>query len=355
MRSAMGSGERSGNDRSTEHDESAAVSVTDLEKVYGSGEDAVQAVDGVSFEIEQGSAVGILGPNGAGKTTIIKSLLSLVYPTDGSVSIHGIDTLSEQKRAHERIGAMLEGARNTYWRLTVRENLEIFSVIGGYDYRQKADRIDELLHQFDIAEKADTPVRELSRGQKQKVSLAVTMVTDPDVVVLDEPALGLDVESSLELRQELRRLVEDEGTTIIVSSHDMDIIQNVCDRVIILNNGNVVADDTIDNLLEMFRTQLYNVTVDEDLTETDRRRLEATATLRDVERQHDRTTFTVQVSEDQFYEFIDALRCRNLTVTSIDAAETDLEEIFLDITDDLSSEQTPAGATVSQQSEAINQ
>ncbi|MDQ2051183.1 ABC transporter ATP-binding protein [Natronolimnohabitans sp. A-GB9] len=322
----------------TEH---AAISVEDLVKEYGSGESKVRAVDGVTFDIEQSTAVGILGPNGAGKTTIIKSILSLVYPTSGTVRIHGRDVHHDQRAAHKRVGAMLEGARNTYWRLTVRENLEIFSVIGGLDYRSRKDRIDELLEQFNIAEKADTPVRELSRGQKQKVSLAATMVKEPQVIILDEPALGLDIESSLELRKELRRLVDQEGTTVLLCSHDMDVIQDVCERVIILNDGDIVADDTVDRLLDIFNLKVYEVTVDGSLSERDCQRLESELTVESFEHYHGQTTFRVQVPEDQFYCMVDSLKRLGVTVKSVESVEPDLEEVFLRITDQKGTEELP--------------
>ena len=326
-------------DSSGEHRESppfreTSISVTGLEKVYGDGDDAVRAVDGVSFDIEPGTAVGILGPNGAGKTTTIKSILSLIVPTSGSVEVEGIDVHRDPSAAFQHMGAMLEGARNAYWRLTVRENLEIFSVIAGKNYRKRQDRIDELLEQFNLAEKEDTVVRELSRGQKQKVSLACTMARDPDVVVLDEPTLGLDVESSLDLRRELRRLVQDDGTTVLLSSHDMDVIQEVCDRVVIMNDGEVVVNNTVDNLLELFNTQSYEITVEEELDAHLRRRLESTFDASDFERRDGTTTFRAKVVGDEFYQLVERLRTAGLSIVSFDGVDPDLEDVFLHITDE---------------------
>ncbi len=330
MVSAEGSNPVTGGDANAE----SAVSVSNLEKEYGSGDDAVQAVNGVSFDVERGTAVGILGPNGAGKTTTIKSLLSLIFPSEGNIYVEGINVHKEPKQAFRHMGAMLEGARNTYWRLTVRENLEIFSVIAGLDYRERGGRIDDLLEQFDIDHKADTVVRELSRGQKQKVSLATAMARDADVVVLDEPTLGLDVESSLELRRELRRLVEDDGITVLLCSHDMDVIQDVCDRVIIMNDGEIVADDTVGNLLDLFDTQAYEVTVEGELDDADRRRLETAFDLTDFDRRRGSTTFQAHVTGDDFYSLVESLRAIGAAVEAFDTVEPDLEEVFLRITDD---------------------
>lgn len=328
-------------DSASRNVDSSMVSVTDLEKVYGSGDDAVEAVNGVSFDIEPGTAVGVLGPNGAGKTTVIKSILSLIVPTSGRVEVDDIDVHRNPSAAFERLGAMLEGARNTYWRLTVRENLEIFTVIGGNDYRKQSDRIDELLAHFNLEEKEDEVVRELSRGQKQKVSLACTMVRDTDVVFLDEPTLGLDIESSLDLREELRRLVRDDGTTVLLSSHDMDVIQEVCDRVIVMQDGEVVANDTVDDLLDLFNTQTYEITVEGQMTDETRTRIEETFGASNFERRNDTTRFEANVTGDQFYELVDTLRDADLSVASFDAVEPDLEDVFLHITDETTKKEQP--------------
>jgi ABC-2 type transport system ATP-binding protein len=311
-----------------------AVSVRDLQKTYGSGEESVTAVDGVSFDVGRGSVVGLLGPNGAGKTTIIKSMLGLVIPTTGEVRVNGVDVHASPGRAYRHVGAMLEGARNVYWRLTVRENLRFFAALAGKQPSAVRERHDDLLDQFDVAEKADVPVRELSRGMKQKVSLACTLARDADVVFLDEPTLGLDVESSLELRAELASLVEETGTTVLLSSHDMNVIEDVCDRLVIMNDGRVVADDTVENLLDLFRTQTYEVHVEEEIPETTRRSLGRSFGVDRFETQADRERFVAAVTGDGFYDLVDVLRNDGLTVASMNAVQPDLEEVFLRITDD---------------------
>lgn len=316
------------------------ITVENLHKVYGSGDDAVRAVDGVDFEIASGTAVGLLGPNGAGKTTTIKSLLGLIIPTEGRTLVHDIDIHERPAAAYRRIGAILEGARNVYWRLTVRENLRFFAALGGINPGNAKRRNDELLEQFGLADKADTIVSELSRGQKQKVSLTCTLARDADVIFLDEPTLGLDIESTLELRRELRDLVEDEGTTILLSSHDMNVIEDVCDRVIIMNNGTVVADDRVDSLLDLFNTRAYEVTVKEQLEDRFRQRLKREFDADAFERHGDRTQFEVRVTGDEFYYLVETLRTAGLSVDSFDSVDPDLEDIFLQITNDTSFERT---------------
>lgn len=240
--------------------ETPAVMVQNLRKTFGNGDEVVTAVDDVSFKIEQGEIVGLLGPNGAGKTTIIKSILGLVLPDSGEVRVNGTNVLETPAEMYQSAAAMLEGARNTYWRLTVRENLRFFTVIGGSIPTNQRKRHDELLRMLELEDRADTVVNDLSRGMKGKVSLAVTLARDTPIVFLDEPTLGLDVEASYELRSELRRLADDESRTIVVSSHDMEVIEKVCDRVIILYDGIVLIDKQVEALLDLFKTQAFQLT-----------------------------------------------------------------------------------------------
>lgn len=309
-----------------------AVRVRSLQKAYN-GADGVVAVDGISFTIERGTAVGILGPNGAGKTTTIKCLLGLILPTAGELSIGGIDVRKEPKRAYQYVGTTLEGARNTYWRLTAMENLEFFAALGGLDPASRRGRHTELLRQFGIERKADTVVRELSRGQKQKVALACTLARDAEVLFLDEPTLGLDIESSLELQRELQRLVDNEDTTILLTSHDMDVIENVCGRVIVLNNGKIVADDTVDHLMGIFERQEYLIRVTDDLPDPLIETLQNQFDTNGFERRSDVIAFRSRLTSDEFYDLVESLRTNGVTLQSIESIDADLERVFLKLTD----------------------
>ncbi|WP_336034421.1 ABC transporter ATP-binding protein [Halobacterium yunchengense] len=318
---------------STDRTAETVLAVDGLRKTYGSGEDAVRAVDDVSFDVHRGEVVGVLGPNGAGKTTTIKSILGLVVPSAGSVEIGGVDAHEHPRAVYRHVGAMLEGARNVYWRLTVRENLEFFAALGGQNPKAVRDRHDALLEQFGLAEKADETVNDLSRGQKQKVSLAATLARGTDVVFLDEPTLGLDVEASLELRRELRRLADEEAITVVLSSHDMDVVEDVCDRVVILSEGRVIADDPVDELVSVFDTKAYRVTVDGTVPDGVRERLETAFGVDGFERVGDRTQFDVTLAGDTtLHGVLDALRDADVELADVDGHDPDLEDVFLEVT-----------------------
>jgi len=311
----------------------AAVRVENVTKTFNKGEDAIRAVGGVSFSVEPGSVVGILGPNGAGKTTLIKSLLGLIVPDTGSVRIGGIDVHEQPKAAFHEVDAMLEGARNNYWRLTVQENLRYFATIGGEQPSSIEDRHERLLEAFDLLQKADEPVRNLSRGMKQKVSIASLLARDIQVAFLDEPTLGLDVESSLTLREELRRIADERDITLVLSSHNMDVIRDICDRVIIMQDGRIIADDSVSNLIEAFKTNEYRFTsetIDVSTLETARNRFEVS----NVERLAGTTRVTVVLNTEEYYRFNRLLDEHDVELNAVETITPDLEDIFLDITGD---------------------
>jgi len=322
--------------RSVTESDTPAVSIESLVKTYGSGDGAVQAVDSVSFEIEPGTVVGLLGPNGAGKTTVIKSVLGLVVPTGGNLAVRGVDPVVDSRRAYEHVAAVLEGARNVYWRLTVRENLDFFAALGGRDPRleETRDHADALVERLGLADEVATPVRELSRGMKQRTALACALVRDTPVLFLDEPTLGLDVGSSLSLRRELRRLVETDYRTIVLSSHDMDVIEELCDRVIVLDDGRIVADDTVDTLIDAFRTRAYEVTLDgaDDVLCS---RIEAAFDPEEWRSLGDgtRVRFTVVIEDAAgLHELTGILAADDATVVALNTVEPDFERVFLELT-----------------------
>lgn len=309
---------------------SPTISVDQLEKVYGTGESAVHAVEDVSFDVEPGTVVGLLGPNGAGKTTTIKAMLGLVVPSAGSVRLNGVDPHTNPQRAYEEVGAMLEGARNVYWRLTVGENLEFFDSLAGHARGTRHTRHEELLEQFGLT--ADTTVNDLSRGMKQKVSVACTLVRETPIVFLDEPTLGLDVESSIELQKELTQLAEHGSRTVVLSSHDMDVVEAVCDRVIIMNEGQIVADDAPSDLLRLFETQAYRMTVAGELSSTAKRRLEREYGADGFEQTGGRESFSVSFADNmRLYALLETLSGEQPLV-SVAPVEPDFEDVFLELT-----------------------
>jgi len=290
----------------------------------------VTAVDNLDLELGLGEVVGLLGPNGAGKTTIIKCALGLVRPTSGTVSICGYDVWSQYPRAIGNASAVLEGARNVYWRMTPRENVRFFTGLHGLDPKENAAYSEELLRRFGLADRANEPVINLSTGMKQKVAVVSALAKQTQLVFLDEPTLGLDVETSLELRSLLRDLVRETGRTIMVSSHDMDVIQDICERVVIIKQGRVVADDKVSDLLALFRSRSYRIVLSDGLEAEPAARLAAVADHVAIETRGRQTEVHFSLpSADRLYRVIDVVRESGAVIETIAQDEPDLEETYL--------------------------
>lgn len=311
--------------------DSKVLVIEDLTKIFKRRRSApITAVDHLNLELNAGEVVGLLGPNGAGKTTIIKCILGLIQPTSGRITVCGWDVSQNHSKVIEHAGAVLEGARNVYWRMTPRENLRFFTGLQGLDYRHNRSFIEELLERFSLLDKAEEPVLNLSTGMKQKVAVVCALARQTTLVFLDEPTLGLDIETSLELRAILRDLARDSKRTIVVSSHDMDVIQDVCERVVIIKAGRAVADDAVDNLLALFRTRAYRVVLSDGLPSEILDQLRDTVDELSLQPLGNQTEITFSLpSPDKLYMVIDLIRQGKALIETITQKEPDLEEAFL--------------------------
>lgn len=310
------------------------VEVDNLTKTYrrrrtrgeAAANGVVRAVDGVSFAVERGGISGLLGPNGAGKTTTIKTICGLIRPDGGRVLVGGVDVARERQRVLRSISAVLEGNRNLYWRMTALENLVYFAGNRGVPPRLSTPRARELLGRFGLADKANEVVNNLSRGMQQKLAIAVALLADTDVILLDEPTLGLDVEAGHEVRALLRDIAA-QGKTVIISTHDMPVVQDLCERVVIINQGRVVTDDRVENLLRLFSTLAYSVKVTEPLPYDEERRLRAGNSALAVS--EDRHEFTVTLAESsELHALMGLLAEARLPIASFDRVAVDFEQVF---------------------------
>jgi sodium transport system ATP-binding protein len=213
-----------------------------LRKSFRTRRGVVRAVDGVSFRARDGQITGLLGPNGAGKTTTLRMLYTLMQPDQGRVLVDGIDASLRPAQVRARLG-VLPDARGIYKRLTARENIEYFGRLQGLAPALIAGRIAELVDALDMGDFIDRRAEGFSQGQRTKTAIARALVHDPGNVLLDEPANGLDVMTTRSLRGFLRGLQAD-GRCILFSSHIMPEVAQLCDRIVVIARGQVVADGT---------------------------------------------------------------------------------------------------------------
>ena len=218
------------------------IEVRDLHKAFG----AVKAVDGVTFTAADGMITGLLGPNGAGKTTTLRMLYTLMRPDAGEVLVDGIDVARDPTAVRRRLG-VLPDSRGLYKRLTSRENIRYFGRLHGLDDATIATRTQALVQALGMEEIADRRTEGFSQGQRVKTAIARALVHDPRNVILDEPTNGLDVMATRAMRRFLLQL-KDEGRCVLFSSHIMQEVAALCDRIVIVARGRVVAEGTPDEL-----------------------------------------------------------------------------------------------------------
>ena len=204
---------------------------------------SVTALDGVDLQIPQGVVFGLLGPNGAGKTTMVRILATLLAPTAGSARVLGLDVMKETSKVRQAIGLVLGGERGLYGRLSGRENLQYFGAINRLSPKEADSRADELLEHLGLKDAAKTTVDRYSRGMKQRLHIARGLMTNPEVIFLDEPTLGLDPAGAQYLRQLVSELARS-GKTILLTTHYMLEADLLCHQIAIINKGQIVAQGT---------------------------------------------------------------------------------------------------------------
>ncbi|GED59937.1 ATP-binding cassette domain-containing protein [Brevibacillus formosus] len=214
----------------------------------------IAAVQHVSFRVEAGEVYGLLGENGAGKTTTMRMMATVLTPTEGDIEISGFSVRQQPLEVRRRIGILFGGDVGLYSRLTARENIAYFGRLYGLEQARLEERIGRLSRMLEMDDFIDRRVGAFSRGMKQKVAIARTLVHDPDVILLDEPTTGLDVTAATIFRRMVRKLQE-EGKTILFSSHNMGEINKLCKRVALMHKGKLRFAGGLDALREQFGTE----------------------------------------------------------------------------------------------------
>ena len=217
------------------------IEITNVTKKYGN----FTAVDDISFTIQNGEIIGFLGPNGAGKSTTMNMITGYIEPTEGTITVNGYDIQKKPQKAKKQIGYMPEGVP-LYQDLTVKEFVTYMAELKKVDKKVKKEEVEKALTETGIKDVEKKLIRNLSRGYKQRVSMAGALVGSPDVLILDEPTVGLDPKQITEIRSLIKELGKEH--TVIVSSHILSEVSQLCERVIIINKGKIVAIDTPENL-----------------------------------------------------------------------------------------------------------
>lgn len=309
------------------HPAHLAVEMEGLSKTFHNKNGAIKAVDNVNLSIPTGQVFGFLGPNGAGKTTTIKMMLGLVIPDAGRVRLNGYDVERSRSAAVRQVGAVLEGSRNVYWTLSAWQNLLYFGRLKGLSADAIRPRAEYLLQALGLWERRHEQVGGFSRGMQQKVAVAAALIADPPILLFDEPTVGLDVEAARTVKDWIVELASEHGKTIVLTTHQLDVAEELCQRIAIIREGKIVANGPIDELLGHFLQQdRYQITARgraEGLS------LPAGFTM-SVE---DNSTVIAGPVEDQnvLYALVDTLQDGGLSLLSVSQLQPDLEDVFLEL------------------------
>ncbi|GAA0284383.1 ATP-binding cassette domain-containing protein [Streptomyces polychromogenes] len=208
----------------------------------------VRAVDGISFEIARGEVVGYIGPNGAGKSTTIKMLTGILTPSGGRLRVAGIDPARERMRLAHRIGVVFGQRTTLWWDLPLKDSYGLMRRMYRIPAARFRENLDRCVDRLDLAALLDVPVRQLSLGQRMRGDIAAALLHDPEVLYLDEPTIGLDVVSKARVRGFLRQLNEELGTTVLLTTHDLQDIEQLCERVMVIDHGRLMYDGALGGL-----------------------------------------------------------------------------------------------------------
>ena len=304
------------------------IEVRNITKMYG---DFI-ALDKVSFTIKEGEIIGLLGPNGAGKSTTMNIITGYIEPTEGEIFINGIDMLKKPKKAKREIGYMPEGVP-LYYDLTPKEFVTYMAGLKRVDKKAVKEKVTKVIEETGLTDVQNKLIRNLSRGYKQRVSMAGALVGEPKILILDEPTVGLDPKQITEIRSLIKKLGKDH--TVILSSHILSEVSQICDKVIIINKGKLIAIDTPNNLEnKVTNDNSVYVTVEdsENKIDTIKEKIDSIKEIKLEKENEDGTKQYIIVGNgeaDLRKEIFEIFAKENITIFEMKKADATLEDAFM--------------------------
>lgn len=302
-----------------------SIEVKDLTKIYGTQ----RAVDNISFSIQQGEIVGFLGPNGAGKSTTMKMITGYLEPDAGRINVSDIDVEQQPLQVKKKIGYLPE-SNALYYDMYVREYLDFVADVHQLTNKQQA--IERVITLTGLTPESNKKIGQLSKGYKQRVGLAAALIHDPEVLILDEPTSGLDPNQIVEIRQ----VIKDQGKDklVLFSSHILQEVEAICDRVIIINKGKIVADDSLRNLQQRTTTNIVRISFKEPLEAEWLKRLQGVKSVNKV----DIHNWSLETDEPEGVrkQILEMALQHNFNIVSLHSESQSLEEVFRSLTAPLS-------------------
>ncbi len=296
-----------------------SIEVNNISKSYG----AQKALDSISFSVKKGEIVGFLGPNGAGKSTLMKILTTYITADEGTAAVNGFDVDIQAKSVQQSIGYLPEH-NPLYLDLFVREYLAFNADV----YKIAKSRIEEVIQLTGLSHESHKKIGQLSKGFRQRVGLANALLHNPDVLILDEPTTGLDPNQLVEIRNVIKNVGKDK--TVFLSTHIMQEVEAICDRVIIINNGKIVADKKLDNLISVEKEQVIEVEFDYKVEEQLIAKIENLTSFKNT---HDMIwELTFNADKDMRPAVFDFANANGLKTLQLNQKNKNLEAVFREIT-----------------------
>lgn len=308
------------------------IEVKNITKKYGNN----TAVDNITFEVKDGEVVGFLGPNGAGKSTTMNMITGFIEPTQGKIIVNGNDISKKPKKAKRQIGYMPENVP-LYYELTVKEFVTYMAELKFVKRKDRKEEVQRVLKETGLEEVQKKLIRNLSRGYKQRVSMAGALVGNPDVIILDEPTVGLDPKQITEIRNLIKELGKKH--TVILSTHILSEVSQICERVVILNKGKIIAVDTPENLEKMTKEKNGICITVEDPKNNMRNlkdkipQIEKIDMIKDNEDGTKQFVITSSEGIDLRKKMFDILPKEDITIFELKKTETTLEDAFIKLID----------------------
>lgn len=303
----------------------------------------IKAVDNINFTIKDGEVVGFLGPNGAGKTTTMNMITGFIEPTEGQIIINGYDIVKKSKKAKKQIGYMPEGVP-LYTELTAREFVNYMAELKDVKAKERKEAVEKAIEETGLKDVQNKLIKNLSRGYKQRVSMAGALVGNPEVIILDEPTVGLDPKQITEIRSLIKELGKKH--TVILSSHILSEVSQICERVIIINHGKIVAIDTPENLENKTKEKNTILVTVEDKNEKMKNLKEEVKEIEEIKLVKDNEDGTKQYAVtsadkvDLRKKIFEILPKQDITIFELKKDESTLEDAFIKLIDSDKKENT---------------
>jgi len=304
-----------------------AIEVDNLTKLFGD----FTAVNHLDFKVKNGEIFGFLGPNGAGKTTTVRMLTGIIKPSSGKVSIMGLDVRRDPIKAKQIMGVVPE-LSNAYTELTAWNNLQFMAELYGVPKKDARQRAEELLRKFDLYERKDHKVRIFSKGMKQKLILAMSLMNDPEILFLDEPTSGLDVMSARLIKDMVLELNK-EGKTIFLTTHYMEEANQLCNKIAVINHGKIAAIDAPEKLkMKVGGLEWVEISFNTPVDISDFHTMPGVI---DVRMSGDKLRLYTDEPGRMVYQLVDYSRSNDLEIVTLNTLTPTLEDVFIKLTGDV--------------------